>query len=83
MLAEVRRTAWHDRLIFNTFSHPFPYLFHRWDVYFGEVYEHYDKVVWSWAKGFWFRREAEEYAHEIEGFGYWGEEGLDDQDLAR
>lgn len=50
----VERTEWRERLLFNCWRAPFPYLFHRWDV----------QTENGWASGFWFRSQALAYVQE-------------------
>lgn len=52
---KVERTAWRDRLIFNTWRMPFPYLFHRWTV----------MCEMGYCAGFWRKSKADAYATEL------------------
>ena len=52
----VIRTPWRERLIFNTWRAPFPYLFHRWDVVMDA----------GWCGGWWRRSRAEAWVAEYE-----------------
>jgi hypothetical protein len=55
----VQRTPWRERLIWNTWRYPLPYLFDRWDAWAIP-----GPGFWldGWCSGFWRRSSAQRYA---------------------
>lgn len=55
----VKRTTWHDRLLWDTWRAPMPYLFHRWDA----VAEPDENLhLTGFCHGFWKHSSARRYA---------------------
>jgi len=57
MSVYVTRTSWRDRLRWNTWRAPLPYLFHRWDAMS-------EGDLIGWCAGFWRHSSAQRWADE-------------------
>lgn len=58
----MRKMTWSDRLIFNTWRHPFPYLFHRWEIVYNDTLD--GKPFESWCGSFVTKSGAQRWLDE-------------------